>query len=373
MLAEDAITNKILGTYNIGLDKLALDFTNYFTYISTNNEKNNLAKRGRNKQKRYDLKQCSLAIVTSKEAGIPLYSHVYEGNKNDQTEFSQYLPILEKRMPNYNPEEITLIFDGGSVTKKNLKALKTHYICSFSLAYCKELYSIDITKYSGLKINNRTVLCYRTRRNICDKERTCILTFSQKLFDGQVRELNENIAKALNDLEELNSKINNSKSRIDKSEKGLNSKLGEILKHKHVSDIISAQITENKIIYELNNTEKLNIMKRYFGKKLTITDRDDWSTTEILKTYYEQDCIEKIFRDTKNVEHFSLRPIFHWTEQKIRVHIFITLLGLTISSALQKELLNSRINISKTKMLEELSKIRVEEMDKFLSDLWVAV
>ena len=80
MYAEDAITRKILEEYNIGLDKLALDYTNYFTYIDTKNDKSELAQRGRNKQKRNDLRQCSLAIVTSKNAGIPLFSYVYEGN-----------------------------------------------------------------------------------------------------------------------------------------------------------------------------------------------------------------------------------------------------------------------------------------------------
>ena len=83
--AEDAIVKRIFSTYNFGLDKIALDYTNYFSYISSSNEKCKIAKRGHNKQKRNYLRQYSLALITTKEAGLPLCSHVYEGNKNDQT------------------------------------------------------------------------------------------------------------------------------------------------------------------------------------------------------------------------------------------------------------------------------------------------
>jgi transposase len=388
MRAEDFITSKIIVEYNIGLDKLALDYTNYFTYISTENEDCKLAKRGRNKQKRHDLRQCSLTVVTTKEAGIPLFSHVYEGNTNDQTEFKEYLPLLEKRMPGTKFDEITLIFDGGSVTKKNLEDIKTHYICSFSLSYCKELYEIDIKDYDMMIINGKKVKYHRTDKNIWGKQRTCLLTLSQKLYNGQLRELNDNIAKAIKELDELNIKINNCKSRIDKTEEGIKKRIAKILKQPHLSEIIYTEFINNKVVYIVVDTMKTGITKKYFGKKLTITDLSVWTTDDILKSYNEQDCIERIFRDTKDTEHFSLRPIYHWTDQKIRVHIFICLLGLTLSAILQKEMQNRGIDISKDKLLKTLSSIRqswvkenvgnkvtkvLEKMDDMQSKLWEAI
>lgn len=388
ILAEDTITKKILELYDIGLDKLALDYTNYFTYIATGNERSELAKRGRNKQKRHDLRQCSLAIVTSKEAGIPLFSHVYEGNLNDQTAFPEYLAELEKRMPEYNQKEITLIFDGGSNTKKNLELLKCHYICSFSLSYCRELYNIDIKEYEEARIGKKNVGYYRTRRQIWGKERTCILSYSQKLYDGQAKELEENIVKAIKSLEELNEKLNNSRSRMDKTEKGMFSRIKKLTCGKYISDIIKVQLQDNQIIYGIDEVEKQEIMDHYFGKKLTITDREEWTTEEILGAYNEQDCIEKIFRDTKNVNHFSIRPLYHWTDQKIRVHIFICLLGLVLTAVLQKELQEQGIVLSKNKMMELLSEIRecwvkdsksnkvtrvLEEMDDLQANMWKVI
>jgi transposase len=62
---------KIFALYDFGLEKVALDYTNYYTYISSNNDKCDIAKRGRNKQKRHDLKQYPLALITTKESGLP--------------------------------------------------------------------------------------------------------------------------------------------------------------------------------------------------------------------------------------------------------------------------------------------------------------
>jgi transposase len=97
--AEDEIVKKIFREYNFELEKIALDYTNYFSYISSANDRCDLAKRGHNKQKRNDLRQYSLALITTKESGLPLCSHIYEGNKNDQTEFFEYINILKKPTP----------------------------------------------------------------------------------------------------------------------------------------------------------------------------------------------------------------------------------------------------------------------------------
>ena len=43
--AEDKIAKQVLSSYNIKPSKLALDYTNYFTYIDSNNEESNLAKK----------------------------------------------------------------------------------------------------------------------------------------------------------------------------------------------------------------------------------------------------------------------------------------------------------------------------------------
>jgi transposase len=387
--AEDAIIKRIFGLYNFELEKLALDYTNYFSYIDSNNKRNTIAQRGKNKQKRNDLRQYSLALITTKESGLPLYSHVYEGNINDQTEFFQYVNSLRNRIPNYNPDLITLVFDGGSNNKNNFAMLETHYVCSFSLSCCKELYDIDVDEYSELKYNGSFIKNYRLTWEIWGEQRECVLTYSNDLARGQLKESNSTIQSALNNLDELNEKLSNPKSKILKTQASIENKVKSILSNAYVKRIVKIELIGDQIItninYNLDNEAKGDVIKKYFGKKLIVTDRKDWTTYEIIKVYREQDNIEKIFKSTKDPHHFSIRPQYHYTDQKIRVHIFCCLLGFTLASVLHKEITNAGINISKNKTLDNLRNIRqcfikdkagikvkktLEEMDDIQKSLW---
>ena len=361
--AEDAITKAIFEKYSFEMEKIALDYTNYFSYISSDNEKCTIAKRGRNKQKRYDLKQFSLALVTTKDIGLPLCSHVYEGNINDQTEFLTYFNMLKTRIPNYDPKIMTLIFDGGSNTKINLDAIETHYICSFSLSYCKKLYDYDLSDFEEIIINKKATKVYRSTQNIWGKNRDCIITFSNALFKGQLKELEKDINTVKDEVASLNKQLSDPKSRISKERPNIDAKVKKILGKSYIKDIAAVNLSGVSIIesieLEVDLTAKDDIVHKYFGKKLIITDRTDWSTYEIVKTYREQDCIEKIFKDSKNTEHFSVRPQYHFTDKKVRVHVFCCLLGLTLATLLYKEVVSSGVDkISKIQLLDYLSQIR---------------
>ena len=180
----------------------------------------------------------------------------------------------------------------------------------------------------------------------------------------------------------------NALQRID-----INSKINNILSKPHLKEIIHIEIIGEPIVevirFSINRDVKDSVTYKYFGKKLIITDRTEWSTYEIIKTYREQDCIEKIFRDSKCDEHFSVRPQYHFTDQKIRVHIFSCLLGLTLATLLHQEVVNRGFDeMSKLQVLDSLSQIRkcwikdkngsnaryvLEQMTPVQSKLWAIV
>ena len=390
-IAEDIITSKVLDLFPVDIDKLALDYTNYYTYIDTQNLRNEIAQRGKNKQKRNDLRQCSLAVVVVKDLSIPLYSHVYKGNVNDQTEFIEFTRMLKKRLPKESQKNITLVFDGGSNNKTNLENLDMHYVCGFSLHSCNELYNIPVDTYNEIIINEKPVKAFRLKHKVWGQTRECVLTYSHSLYQGQARELNSDIAKSVEALGLIKEKLANPKSRIPKDAKNLSERCGKSLKGKYAPEIIRLDISDGAIDFEVNQDKKAQIEEKYFGKKLTITDREDWSTEEIISSYYEQDNIEKIFKQSKDVHYCSIRPLYHWTDQKMKVHVFLCLLGLTLVGVLQKLMQNADIKISKNKLIWELDHIReswvkenadakkakvvrkLEEMTKEQEALWSVV
>lgn len=356
--AEDTVAEKIAVLFPDDLEFLSLDYTNYFTFIDSNNIRNNICRRGHNKQKRNDLRQFSLAVITTKSSGIPLVTHLYEGNINDQTEFPVFVEIIRKRFQACDPEKMTLVFDGGSNTIDNLNQLEPHFICSFSLNSAKALLDIDIGEYYEIRLKGKTVRGYMTDAAIWGVKRRCVLTESISLRNGQEAELKRSIAKFEKEMLHLNEQIANPKARIKKDADSLKKRAHGFLKgKKYLKDFITITAGDAFVSYEIDAEIQEQTQKKYFGKKLTITDHLDWSEKEILDAYYSQECVEKVFRDTKDTDHFSLRPVYHWTDQKIRVHVFICLLSLTLGQILMKEMERNGIKISKDKMLDELNTI----------------
>jgi transposase len=59
-----------------------------------------------------------------------------------------------------------------------------------------------------------------------------------------------------------------------------------------------------------------------FGKNIIITDNADWTTDEIVKASLDRWTVEDGFRQSKNDDLVAMMPIRHWTDSKIRCHIF---------------------------------------------------
>ena len=160
----------------------------------------------------------------------------------------------------------------------------------------------------------------------------------------------------------LKKQLNNKNSRISRKATDIDTKITNILSGDYGKDIIEVVRTGVRKIKDINfhiNEEKItSICEKYFGKKLLITTQKDWSTEEIIEAYLDQYNIENIFKDTKNVHHFSIRPQYHFTDPNVRVHTFCCLLGLMLTSVLKKELSDKGIKIENKKLIDTLVDIR---------------
>ena len=59
----------------------------------------------------------------------------------------------------------------------------------------------------------------------------------------------------------------------------------------------------------------------------------------------------------KDCHHIALRPQYHWTDQKVQVHVLCCVLALMLCSLLRRELHRKGIDRSIPDMLDELAKI----------------
>jgi len=112
------------------------------------------------------------------------------------------------------------------------------------------------------------------------------------------------------------------------------------------------------VTYRVNTSGIDRLCSSLFGKTLIFTNRDDWSDEDIVLGYRGQYRIEHAFRTMKDPHFVTWQPMFHWTDQKIRVHAFYCVLALTLTSLLQRKLHQAGLEISIHEALEQLTAIR---------------
>ena len=365
--AEKQITLKLIEEGLFSPRLLFYDLTNFFTYIASENERTDLAKRGHNKQKRHDLRQFGLAQVVTKDFLLPVFSEIYEGNRTDKELFIPFLTRLREKLAelNISLEEVTLVFDKGSNSKGNFNELdqkNIDYVASLSSAYHPELLSVPLEKYREVDLGDQSLPCYRTCCDVWGKKRTVLIYVSEKLRQGQLRGLTQSLEKKYALLKELKTKLNNPRAH-KKNQETVQTKVNEILKGERGPELIKVSIIDKgvgrfDIDWELDLLACLKVTEEHFGKKILVTSQDDWSDAEIVNAYFGQSNVERVFKHLKNPYHNTVHPQYHWTDQKIKVHTFICLTGLLLSQLLWKKAKDLGYNYSIESLIDMLSDIR---------------
>ncbi len=375
--AEQEILTRLLEVYKIQTDTLFYDTTNFFTYIDTTNTHCDIAQRGKNKQKRNDLRQVGLAMVVSKEDYIPLFHHSYQGNLQDGTVFREVIESIKDRMQSLglSHDTHTLVFDRGNNSKKNLaivKSLGFYYVGTLTSYHHKEIIDRATEEMSTIRINNESLAVYREKSTIWEDEKTILVFISDRLKAGQIRGVYQSLAKKEESLKELQLVLANPRGKKRNREE-LEKKIKTIAAGQYLKDILKWKLIETGegkyfLDYQINQVQ-LHLVEEKLGFRIIMTNRHEWTSQEIITAYYGQSKIEHAFRNMKNPYHLALKPQYHWTDQKIKVHYFICVIGYLLSSIIWREarlkagytgsldnLLNMLNNVRLGTMLEESKK-----------------
>ncbi|MGH3282363.1 MAG: IS1634 family transposase, partial [Trebonia sp.] len=225
--ASHRIALRIADAYALDCSSVALDMTNFATFIATANGKAPIAQRGKAKQKRTDLRIVGLGLVVTRDGGIPLTWHAYPGDRPDVTQFTAMIDQLRRRHEAITAAlpaapgggtDMTVVFDAGQNSKDNfahLAASGLHYIGSVPASDCPDLAGLPA---SARAVADRDRLggltAYETRRETYGAERRTILTHSPELHENQVRGFDgTTLAKAGKKLDELAATLARGKTR----------------------------------------------------------------------------------------------------------------------------------------------------------------
>lgn len=370
-LIEEEIVKQLIEKYDIKLDCLFFDTSNFFTFIDSGNEHCELPQRGKNKQKRYDLRQVGMALLVSRKEQFPLFHKSYRGDKNDITVFKEEFKNMIKRLKSISKEltDITIVFDKGNNSKNNFKMLDDekgfHYVGGLVPSYFKELIKEANKNFEIITVNGKNIPGYRIKNKIWGSERTCVVIISNQLKEGQIRGIKQQYKKKNKELEEFKKQLENPKRRKIFSRQEIKEKLTKIIKGQFIEEILKYDFIELKdgglsFTYYIDSEAFDALKKEVLGRKILVTNRHEWSSEEIILAYRGQSKVEYAFRNLKNPYHLAIRPQYHWTDQKIEVHFLICIIGylLTIAAYVKvKNAANYKRNVSN--FMEDLKSIRL--------------
>ena len=361
----------ITGTSGLDCSSVALDMTNFATFIDSGNEKAPIAQRGKAKQKRSDLRLVGLGLVVTRDGGIPLAWHAYPGDKPDVTQFPAMIDALAglARRNRCGRRAAARGHDGGVRRRAELG---------------RELRSPRRDRAALRRVGTRLRLRRpdrtarqrpRRRRRGPVREADRARNPPRGLRQGTPRDPHpltraarrpgrrvhrHHPRQGLLLVDELAATLARGKTRRPRAK--VEAEIGKILHDTWARRVITWQLTgdtprEHRLSWHADKDARAALEEEIFGKHVLITDHDDWPAAEVITAYRSQSEAEFSFRQLKDPRVVSFSPMFHWTEHNIRVHVFTCVLALQIAHLMRRKAAQAGLDLSVRALLDQLAGI----------------
>jgi transposase len=275
-------------------------------------EEDELRKNGFSKDNKSQQPQILIALMVSKE-GFPIAYEVFSGNT---FEGHTIIPVVKQFIKANEVKEFTVVADAAMISTENVK----------------QLIQNNITYIVGARLGNiPTGLFENIDKNISREDGKSIRI---KTDNGYLI-CSYSSVRYRKDLYEMNKQIEKAKQVVEKPSKRKKLKFTKTNNH---------QLEINEVLVE--KTKKLLGIKGYYTNlEASVADNK-----MIIERYHELYKIEQAFRISKS--DLQTRPIYHFKEQPIKLHILICFMALVISKHIEL-----KAGVSVRKFLDESKKI----------------
>ena len=363
---ETALTRRMIEVFGLDTSGLILDMTNFATFLDSTNTRAPLAARGKAKQKRYDLRLVGLGLVATRDGGIPLLSRVYRGSLPDVTQFTPMIKELARRYTDAveAPGGLTLTFDAGQNSTPNfteLAALRLHFVGSVPPSEQPDLLAqpaTDRTPVDRYATEGLTALDARAR--VLGAQRRVILTHSPSLHTAQQVGFAQTLAKATGALDELAARL--ARGRTRRGRAAVEADIRGILTPRWVARVLRVKLTGDtpatlRLAWHHDTDAQDTLEEEIFGKRILVTNHDNWPVEQVIDAYRSQEDLEAGFRQAKDPHVVSFSPIHHFTDHKIRIHLFTCVLALAVAYLMRRQAERAGLGLSVPVLLRELAGI----------------
>jgi transposase len=365
---------KVVELSGPGADCLLFDTTNYYTYMATKTP-SDLAKRGHNKESKHHLRQVGLGLLVEREDRLPLWWHAYPGNLHDSRLFSSVLSEMFSVVSSLpaTKRRLTLVMDKGMNAEVNFQTIDehplVHFVTTHSLWHSSELAAVPLSKYSPLATARNKQLeregegaerlrAHRTTGEYWGAERTVVLTYNPATARKQSYVFEEKLSEVRQELLTMRARVREGAPHWRDAER-IRERYLALCEKLHISASLyelsfDKASTGLKMEFRKNQYEA---QKRaaLFGKNMIVTDNSDWTTEEIVQASLDRWGVEDCFRVSKDDDLIGVQPIRHFTDSKIRCHLFCCVAALTYLRMLEKRLVGAGVKRTASDVMEDLN------------------
>jgi transposase len=258
-----------------------------------------------------------------------------------------------------------VVFDAGQNSHANFTHLTEralHFIGSLPPSGFPDLLGIparrrvtvDPDRYPGLT-------AYDTRATVFGTDRRVVLTHSPTLHQAQSAGLDQTLAKTGRELRDLADTLARGHTRRQRDT--VAAEIARITSKRWVNRVLTTTLTGDqpadlRLTWTIDTNARKALETELFGKRLLVTDHDDWPVPDIVAGYRSQNDVETGFRQLKDPHVLGFSPMHHWTEQKIRVHVFYCVLALAVAHLMRRQAHQAGINTSVRELLATLAGIQ---------------
>lgn len=133
---------------------------------------------------------------------------------------------------------------------------------------------VDVERFGGLS-------AYDTRATTLGAHRRVILTHFPTLAAKQSVGFSQTLAKATRALGELAATLARGNTRRDRA--GVQAAIAKITRPRWVDRVLTTTLTGTT--FEINTAARDALEAELFGKRLLVTDREDWTIAEVVAAY----------------------------------------------------------------------------------------
>lgn len=297
-----------------------------------------IAELGQN-SKKVKRHQVNLALLVSKYDKYPITHFVYNGSRHTSSTVKNLMSWLMET----SIEPGTLIWDRGNVSKEYVNIVESagwKLICGIPKTSNKVVDLLDKTDIPltpgtfAHKSKMGHIYAVKTKEQLFTKERSLVVYINEDMKTNKININNEALAMIGEELDALSKKGKNwSEAKLHKATDSI---VGQFKDYIHVR--VKRKDDGTRIEWKYK-TREIGKAKRSFGKCILLSTDDSLSAKGVIKSYFEKDYIEKVFRILKTNE--NIEPVRHRLEHRVRAYMFVCVLAYRLLAGLRSQISNA--------------------------------